>query len=63
MKILLFAVLVLFAALTVSCEQKTNPAAEYGDNQVGSYVATTLRYYVDVFPEDMEEAAEMLTQR
>ena len=25
-----------------------------------SDVATTLRYYVDVFPEDLEEAAEML---
>ena len=28
-----------------------------------SDVATTLRYYVDVFPEDLEEAAEMLTGR
>jgi len=28
-----------------------------------SDVATTLRYYVDVFPEDLEEAAEMLTER
>ncbi|MDP2788483.1 MAG: tyrosine-type recombinase/integrase [bacterium] len=28
-----------------------------------SDVATTLRYYVDVFPEDLEEAAEMLAQR
>jgi integrase len=27
-----------------------------------SDVATTLRYYVDVFPEDLEEAAEMLAQ-
>lgn len=27
-----------------------------------SDVSTTLRYYVDVFPEDLEEAAEMLTQ-
>jgi len=26
-------------------------------------VATTLRYYVDVFPEDLEEAAETLAQR
>ncbi len=25
-------------------------------------VATTLRCYVDVFPEDLEETAEMLTQ-
>ncbi len=28
-----------------------------------SDVATTLRYYVDVFPEDLEEAAEMLGER
>lgn len=28
-----------------------------------SDVATTLRYYVDVFPEDLEEAAEVLTQK
>jgi integrase len=28
-----------------------------------SDVATTLRYYVDVFPEDLEEAAEMLAGR
>lgn len=28
-----------------------------------SDVATTLRYYVDVFPEDLEEAAESLTQK
>lgn len=28
-----------------------------------SDVATTLRYYVDVFPEDLEEAAEALTQK
>jgi len=28
-----------------------------------SDVATTLRYYVDVFPEDLGEAAEMLAQR
>ena len=28
-----------------------------------SDVATTLRYYVDVFPEDLEEAAEMLVER
>lgn len=28
-----------------------------------SDVATTLRYYVDVFPEDLEEAAEALAQR
>ena len=28
-----------------------------------SDVATTLRYYVDVFPEDLEEAAEMLAQK
>ncbi len=28
-----------------------------------SDVATTLRYYVDVFPEDLEEAAETLAQR
>jgi len=28
-----------------------------------SDVATTLRYYVDVFPEDLEEAAEMLTEK
>ena len=28
-----------------------------------SDVTTTLRYYVDVFPEDLEEAAEMLTER
>jgi len=28
-----------------------------------SDVTTTLRYYVDVFPEDLEEAAEMLAQR
>ena len=28
-----------------------------------SDVATTLRYYVDVFPEDLEEAAEMLAER
>ena len=28
-----------------------------------SDVATTLRYYVDVFPEDLEEAAEMLAKR
>jgi integrase len=28
-----------------------------------SDVATTLRYYVDIFPEDLEEAAEMLAQR
>ncbi len=27
-----------------------------------SDVATTLRYYVDVFPEDLEEAAEMLAE-
>jgi len=27
-----------------------------------SDVATTLRYYVDVFPEDLEEAAEALAQ-
>jgi integrase/recombinase XerC len=27
-----------------------------------SDVATTLRYYVDVFPEDLEEAAEMLAK-
>ena len=26
-------------------------------------VATTLRYYVDVFPEDLEEAAEMLAEK
>jgi len=26
-------------------------------------MATTLRYYVDVFPEDLEEAAEMLAQK
>jgi len=25
--------------------------------------ATRLRYYVDVFPEDLEEAAEMLAER
>ena len=28
-----------------------------------SDVTTTLRYYVDVFPEDLEEAAEVLTQK
>jgi hypothetical protein len=28
-----------------------------------SDVATKLRYYVDVFPEDLEEAAEMLAQK
>ena len=28
-----------------------------------SDIATTLRYYVDVFPEDLEEAAEVLTQK
>jgi integrase len=28
-----------------------------------SDVTTTLRYYVDVFPEDLEEAAEMLAQK
>ena len=28
-----------------------------------SDVATTLRYYVDIFPEDLEEAAEMLAQK
>jgi len=28
-----------------------------------SDVTTTLRYYVDVFPEDLEEAAEILTER
>jgi len=28
-----------------------------------SDVATTLRYYVDVFPEDLKEAAEMLAER
>jgi len=28
-----------------------------------SDVATTLRYYVDVFPEGMEKAAEDLTQK
>jgi len=28
-----------------------------------SDVATTLKYYVDVFPEDLEEAAEALAQR
>jgi hypothetical protein len=28
-----------------------------------SDVATTLRYYMDVFPEDLEEAAEMLAQK
>lgn len=28
-----------------------------------SDVTTTLRYYVDVFPEDLEEAAEMLGER
>ena len=28
-----------------------------------SDVATTLRYYVDVFPEDLEEAAEMLAEK
>lgn len=28
-----------------------------------SDVATTLRYYVDIFPEDLEEAAEVLTQK
>ena len=28
-----------------------------------SDVAMTLRYYVDVFPEDLEEAAEMLAER
>jgi integrase/recombinase XerC len=28
-----------------------------------SDVATTLRYYVDVFPEDLEEAAEQLAER
>lgn len=28
-----------------------------------SDVATTLRYYVDVFPEDLEEAAKMLAER
>ena len=27
-----------------------------------SDVATTLRYYVDVFPEDLEEAAEVLAE-
>lgn len=26
-------------------------------------VATPLRYYVDVFPEDLEEAAEILAER
>lgn len=28
-----------------------------------SDVATTLRYYVDVFPEDLEEATELLAER
>lgn len=28
-----------------------------------SNVATTLRYYVDVFPEDLEETAEMLAEK
>jgi integrase len=28
-----------------------------------SDVATTLRYYVDIFPEDLEEAAEVLAER
>ena len=28
-----------------------------------SDVATTVRYYIDVFPEDLERAAEMLAQR
>jgi len=28
-----------------------------------SNVAATLKYYVDVFPEDLEEAAEMLAER
>ena len=28
-----------------------------------SDVTTTLRHYVDVFPEDLEEAAEMLAER
>jgi integrase len=28
-----------------------------------SDVVTTLRYYVDVFPEDLEEAAEMLAEK
>jgi site-specific recombinase XerC len=28
-----------------------------------SDIATTLRYYVDIFPEDLEEAAEALVQR
>jgi len=28
-----------------------------------SDVATTLRYYVDVFPEDLENAAELLTEK
>ncbi len=37
MKTLLFAVLVLLTVLTVSCEQETNPVAEYGDKLIGSY--------------------------
>ena len=28
-----------------------------------SDVVETLRYYMDVFPEDLEEAAEMLAER
>jgi len=28
-----------------------------------SSVATVLRYYVDVFPEDLEDAAEALAER
>lgn len=28
-----------------------------------SDVSTTLKYYIDVFPEDLEEAAELLTQK
>ncbi len=40
MKTLLFAVPVLFTVLIVSCEQKTNPVAEYGEKQVDSYLGS-----------------------
>jgi len=35
----------------------------YSQDLRHSDVVTTLRYYVDVFPEDLEEAAEVLAQR
>ncbi len=36
-KTLLFAFLILFTALIVSCEQETNPVAEYGNALIDSY--------------------------